>query len=44
MEKQRSVLVGIVVSIWVFLALLVGDLVVILMSIVADNVVHTLLG
>ena len=41
---QRSVLVGIVVSIGVFYALLAGDLVVILMSIVAGYVIYTLLG
>ena len=42
--KQRSVLVGIVVNIWVFCALLAGDLAVILMSIVADYVIYSLLG
>ena len=42
--NQRSVLVGIVVGIGVFYALLRGDFAVILMSIVAGYVIHTLLG
>ena len=42
--NQRSALVGIVVGIGVFYALLRGDFAVILMSIVAGYVIHTLLG
>jgi len=42
--NQRSVLVGIVVAIGVFYALLTGDFVIILMSVVAGYVIHTLLG
>ena len=42
--NQRSVLVGIVVGIGVFYALLTGDFVIILMSVVAGYVIHTLLG
>ena len=41
---QRSALVGIVVAIGVFYALLTGDFVIILMSVVAGYVIHTLLG
>lgn len=42
--NQRSVLVGIVVGIGVFYALLTGDFVIILMSVVAGYVIHTLVG
>ena len=42
--NQRSALVGIVVGIGVFHALLTGDFVIILMSVVAGYVIHTLLG
>ena len=42
--NQRSALVGIVVGIGVFCALLTGDFIIILMSVVAGYVVHTLLG
>ena len=42
--NQRSALVGIVVGIGVLYALLTGDLIIILMSVVAGYVVHTLLG
>jgi len=42
--NQRSVLVGIVACIGVFYALLTGDFVIILMSVVAGYVIHTLLG
>ena len=42
--NQRSALVGIVVCIGVFYALLTGDFVIILMSVVAGYVIHTLLG
>ena len=41
--NQRSVLVGIFVGIGVFYALLTGDFI-ILMSVVAGYVIHTLLG
>jgi len=41
---QRSALVGIVVGIGVFYALLTGDFVIILMAVVAGYVIHTLLG
>ena len=41
---DRSVLLGGVVCIGVFYALLTGDFVVILMSVVAGYVIHTLLG
>jgi len=42
--KQRSALVGLVVGIGVFYALLTGDFIIILMSVVASYVIHTLLG
>ena len=42
--NQRSVLVGIAVGIGVFYALLTADFVIILMSVVAGYVIHTLLG
>tara|TARA_B100000900_G_C20507788_1_gene686652 strand:- start:1023 stop:1154 length:132 start_codon:yes stop_codon:yes gene_type:complete len=42
--NQRSALVGIVVGIGVFSALLTGDFIIILISAVAGYVVHTLLG
>ena len=42
--NQRSVLVGVVVGIGLFYALLTGDLIIILMSIVAGYVIHTLLS
>ena len=42
--NQRSVLVGIVVGIGVFYSLLTGDFIIILMSVVAGYVIHTLLG
>jgi len=41
---NRSVLVGGVACVGVFYALLTGDFVVILMSVVAGYVIHTLLG
>ena len=41
---QRSALVGIVLGVGVFYALLTGDFVIILMSVVAGYVIHTLLG
>jgi len=41
---NRSVLVGGVVCVGVFYALLNGDFIVILMSVVAGYVIHTLLG
>ena len=41
---DRSLLLGGVVCIGVFYALLTGDFVVILMSVVAGYVIHTLLG
>jgi len=40
----RSAFIGIVVGIGVFYALLTGDFVIILMSVVAGYVIHTLLG
>ena len=43
-RMDRSVLLGGVVCIGVFYALLTGDFVVILMSVVAGYVIHTLLG
>lgn len=42
--KQRSALIVIVVGIGVFFALLTADFVIILMSVVAGYVIHTLLG
>ena len=42
--NQRSALVGIVVGTGVFYALLSGDFIIILMSVVAGYVIHTLLG
>jgi hypothetical protein len=42
--NQRSVVVGIVMGIGVFYALLSGDFILILMSVVAGYVIHTLLG
>ena len=42
--NQRSALVSIVVGIGVFYALLTGDFVIILMSVVAGYVIQTLLG
>ena len=42
--NQRSALIGIVVGIGVFYALLTGDFVIILMSVVAGYVIRTLLG
>jgi hypothetical protein len=42
--NQQSVVVGIVVGIGVFYALLSGDFIIILMSVVAGYVIHTLLG
>jgi hypothetical protein len=42
--NQRSVVVGIVMGIGVFYALLSGDFIIILMSVVAGYVIHTLLG
>ena len=42
--NQRSAVVGIVVGIGVFYSLLSGDFIIILMSVVAGYVVHTLLG
>ena len=41
---NRSVLVGGVVCVGVFYALLSGDFIVILMSVIAGYVIHTLLG
>ena len=43
-RMNRSVLVGGVVCVGVFYALLSGDFIVILMSVVAGYVIHTLLG
>ena len=43
-RMNRSVLVGGVVCVGVFYALLNGDFIVILMSVVAGYVIHTLLG
>jgi hypothetical protein len=43
-QMDRSLLLGGVVCIGVFYALLTGDFVVILMSVVAGYVIHTLLG
>ena len=42
--NQRSALVGIVVGIGIFYALLTGDFIIILMSVVAGYVVYTLFG
>jgi hypothetical protein len=42
--NQRSAVVGIVVGIGVFYALLSGDFIIILMSVVAGYVIHTLLS
>ena len=42
--NQRSALVSIVAGIGVFYALLTGDFVIILMSVVPGYVIHTLLG
>ena len=42
--NQRSAVVGILVGIGVFYALLSGDSIIILMSVVAAYVIHTLLG
>jgi hypothetical protein len=42
--NPRSGFIGIVVGIGVFYALLTGDFVIILMSVVAGYVIHTLLG
>ena len=42
--NKRSALVRIVVGIGVFYALVTGDFVIILMSVVAGYVIHTLLG
>ena len=42
--NKRSALFSIVVGIGVFYALLTGDFVIILMSVVAGYVIHTLLG
>lgn len=42
--NQRSVLVGGIVGIGVFHALLTGDFIIILMSIIAGYVIHTLLS
>ena len=42
--SQRPALIGIVAGIGVFYALLTGDFVIILMSVVAGYVIHTLLG
>jgi hypothetical protein len=43
-QMDRSLLLGGVVCIGVFYALLTGDVIVILMSVVAGYVIHTLLG
>jgi hypothetical protein len=43
-QMDRSLLLGGVVCIGVFYALLTGDFIVILMSVVAGYVIHTLLG
>ena len=43
-RMERSVLLGGVVCVGMFYALLTGDFVVILMSVVAGYVIHTLLG
>ena len=43
-RMNHSVLLGVLVCIGVFYALLTGDFVVILMSVVAGYVIHTLLG
>ena len=42
--NPRSAFIGVVVGIGVFYALLTGDFVIILMSVVAGYVIHTLLG
>ena len=42
--NQRSALVGIVVGIGVFYALLTGDFIIILMSVIAGYLIHTLLS
>jgi hypothetical protein len=42
--NQRSAVGGIVVGIGVFYALLSGDFIIILMSVVAGYVIHTLLS
>ena len=42
--NQRSALVCIVVGIGVFYAILTADFIIILMSVVAGYVIHTLLG
>ena len=42
--NQRSAVVGIAVGIGVFYALLSGDFIIILMSVVAGYVIHSLLG
>ena len=42
--NQRSAVVGIVVGIGVFYALLSGDFIIISMSVVAGYVIHTLLS
>ena len=42
--NQRSVLVGGIVCIGVFYALLTGDFIIILMSVIAGYVIHTLLS
>ena len=42
--NQRSVLVGGIVGIGVFYALLTGDFIIILMSVTAGYVIHTLLS
>ena len=42
--NPRPALIGIVVGMGVFYALLTGDFVIILMSVVAGYVIHTLLG
>lgn len=43
-RMNRSVILGGVVCVGVFYALLSGDFIVILMSVVAGYVIHTLLG
>ena len=42
--NQQSVLVGEIVGIGVFYALLTGDFIIILMSVIAGYVIHTLLS
>lgn len=42
--NQRSVLVGGIVGSGVFYALLTGDFIIILMSVIAGYVIHTLLS